>query len=273
MFFKSLLLLFLPLLAGCTALNPPLENQVLTAQDRAISEREAAQVIDAEFVKQSLVYEDASQESYVKGIVDRITRASHNKNARFTVRLYKQKEPNAFSIGGQYIYVTSGLLQYVKQDKDQLAGILGHEMSHDFLGHLERKETVDVWKDLAVALVSGNGEKKTVQTAAGLTANIFTLKYSRAYEKEADIFGAVYAYRAGFDPQGMVRFFEDQSRRGIPSALNFLSTHPADPIRVRTVSLVKRFLKGELTLDQIATVDPKTSQTLASVVRLDAAQK
>jgi len=268
-YFAFPLLLWLLVLTACSTTGA-LTHEISMAQDRVITEQETAKAVDSEFQKQGVIYDDPANQRMLSDIVNRLVKASHDPQARFTVRLVKQKEPNAFSVGGQYVYVTSGLLNFTNGDKDQLAGILGHEISHDFAGHQDRKGAVEVWKDLAVSLVSAGGSKKTVGTAAGLTADLFTLKYSRAYEREADVLGTVYTYRAGFDPNGLNRFFENMSKQGgVPPALSFLSTHPSDPSRIQNISLVIQFLQKKMTVEEVAAIDPKTADVLRAVVQLD----
>ena len=265
-YFVLPLLLWVASFTACSTTSS-IEREVSTAQDRVVTEQEAAKAVDGEFQTKNLIYDDPANQRMLSDMVARLVKTSHNPKANFTVRLVKQNEPNAFSVGGQYVYVTAGLLKFANGDKDMLAGILGHEISHDFAGHQDRKGTVEAWKDMAVSLI-GN---KSAQTAAGLTANLFTLKYSRAYEREADILGAVYTYRAGYDPRGLNRFFEKMSKQGggIPTNLSFLSTHPSDPSRIQNINLVIQFLKKELTVDEIAAIDPKTADVLRAVVQLD----
>ncbi len=264
-YFVLPLILWVASLTACSTTGT-LERQISSSQDRMVTEQEAAKAVDGEFQKQGLIYDDPANQKMLSDMVARLVKTSHNPRARFTVRLVKQKEPNAFSVGGQYVYATAGLLKFANGDKDQLAGILGHEISHDFAGHQDRKGAVEAWKGMAVSLISN----KSAQTAAGLTANLFTLKYSRAYEREADVLGAVYTYRAGYDPKGLNRFFEKMSSvGGIPASLSFLSSHPSDPSRIQNIDLVVRFLKKELTLEEVTAINAQTADILQAVVQLD----
>jgi Zn-dependent protease with chaperone function len=121
------------------------------------------------------------------------------------------KVVNAFVDGGRYVYVYTGLLEAVRSD-DELAVVVGHELGHSILQHnLRRGEdprTVVANLAAVVARFSHGG------TSAVSTAMYQSLHngYSRDDEREADAFGTILAWRAGFDPVAGAGFFSRLQR-------------------------------------------------------------
>lgn len=131
-------------------------------------------------------------------------------------------EINAYSTIGGYIYVTTGLIDFVDSD-DELAFILGHEMGHDVLRHTQRKIT----KLLLSSELLG---KVNLENYSNLAMNIgtkFTAPFDQIDEYEADKYGVKLAVRAGYDHNRFSDFFrkiEKNEDRSIISKLS--STHP-----------------------------------------------
>ncbi len=122
------------------------------------------------------------------------------------VRVYviDNKEWNAFAMGNFAIYVFSGLLDDL--DDDEVAIVLGHELTHATHEHTRREVKKQMWIQLAAAGVMAatssidDDTKRTVlQLAAGLTATAWSNGYGRGLEDQADRVGLRYAYEAGYD--------------------------------------------------------------------------
>jgi hypothetical protein len=110
-------------------------------------------------------------------------------------------------VGGQFIYVYTGLIDSAESD-DELAFILGHEISHSLLKHsLRRSEDFSTLlaniTDLGSALSRSAGRKETL----GLVGGAIRSAYSREDEREADALGAYIAKRASYDPARGIAFF------------------------------------------------------------------
>lgn len=96
---------------------------------------------------------------------------------------------------GTSITVTSGMMHFVQSD-DELALIIGHEMGHDNMGHMEKKRANALVGAIVDGVVAGltrtpNGSTAFQQAGAGA--------FSQDFEREADYVGTYYAARAGYD--------------------------------------------------------------------------
>ena len=140
-------------------------------------------------------------------------------------------EINAFALPGGPIYVFRGLIDAVGDDDDMLACVLGHEMAHINRRHANKQYTKGLWASILISL----GTKGKVRDIAEITSALLELKYSRQDEYEADRLGIEYAYKAGYDPNGIVRFFEllkAKEKGGDPGVLANLRTHPLTENRI-----------------------------------------
>lgn len=126
----------------------------------------------------------------INAVFSRILPVSHMRDERWTVVLLKNDEFNAFTIGGTYIFVYTGLFSGIQSD-DELAAVMGHELAHVSANHVFEKLTA---AQIGALRVKGS-EKKQGRTAA------FTI----AQEQEADRIGILYAALAGFDPYAASR--------------------------------------------------------------------
>jgi len=116
------------------------------------------------------------------------------------------KVVNAFVNGGKYIYVFSGLLAEVRSE-NELAVVVGHEIGHSVLKHNIRRNS-DLTSTLAnLATIFGQIKGGSGGTNAMAIGKALHNGYSRDDEREADAFGVLAAWRAGFDPIGGAGFF------------------------------------------------------------------
>lgn len=135
------------------------------------------------------------------------------KNLSFTKPikyfLVDTPDPNAFATLGGYVYVTRGLLSIVNT-RDELAGIMAHEISHVTLHH--PRKTTEAHILPAVLQIPGNIANMLTSSKVGNIVNtpinvIFSIplaSYSRHNEKETDLTGVDLAVKSGFAPYGLV---------------------------------------------------------------------
>ncbi len=151
----------------------------------------------------------------------------------YSFKVLDDKTVNAVSLPGGPVYVFRGLLDLVGDDDDALACVMGHEIGHINARHISHMVTKELEANLILGVALAN-QGRTLQDIVGLTQDLVNLKYSRDDEYEADRRGLSYAYKAGFDPNGMIRFFgklQALEKRGEKDP-EFLRTHPVTKARV-----------------------------------------
>ncbi len=256
--------------SGCASLGfPTLDQEMQTSDQRVMTESQASEIVSQVLKDKKITYQNTVQDARVTGILQRLGQAA-GSGVPFTARLYQDTQANAFSIGGKYVFVSSGILELFKKDDDLLAGVLGHEISHDIAGHHERQQTEALWRDTAAKLAAklGQNHASVVNPLTQTTSTLLGLNFSRSQEKEADIMGVYFAYHAGYDPLGLIRFFEKTNNAmNSNKFVSLLSTHPYHPARVTTIQLVSRYLKNEITLAQVQQTDKQVASVLQSLER------
>ena len=98
-----------------------------------------------------------------------------------------------------------GLMDLVGKDDDALACIIAHETGHIDARHAAKQISQQMLANVGITLILRGG---TAQNIGALASDMMNLSYSRDYEYEADLRGLSYAKKAGYNPVGMVRFFD-----------------------------------------------------------------
>lgn len=199
--------------------------------------KEYAQMIDGS-VK---LVQDPVITEFVNRIGQNIVRNS-DAQVPFTIKVIDASEVNAFALPGGFFYVNSGLL-LAADEEAELAGVMAHEVAHVAARHATRQMTRANLANIAsIPLIFvGGGVGYAVRSAAGIGLPMSFLKFSRGFEEEADYLGLQYMYKAGYDPQSFMSFFEKiQAREKIkPGTLSkIFSSHP--PIESRIAKTQKQ---------------------------------
>jgi beta-barrel assembly-enhancing protease len=192
-----------------------------------------------EVERSSKLIDDPVVTEYVNRVGQNLVR---NSDARvpFTIKVIDSDEVNAFALPGGFFYVNSGLILRA-QEESELAGVMAHEISHVTARHGTKNATKGEMMQLATIPLmllgpagwAGYGLYEGLNIAIPLTY----LKFSRDSEREADFLGLQYMYKAGYDPNAFVTFFEriqaDEKRR--PGTIpKVFSTHPPTPDRIES---------------------------------------
>jgi predicted Zn-dependent protease len=211
---------------ACAPLSVPEERQLGEQVDREIRQ-------EVDLVRDDLIV------SYVRQIGDRIVAASGPQPYSFRFYVIDDDEINAFALPAGYIYIhTEVLLQ--AENVSEVAGVVGHEIGHVVKRHVaqnyRRQQGVGVLYQLGVltaGLLGGGAAAGVANLGGGLAATAYLNSFGREAERESDSFAVQVLPRAGYDPHGLVSFFDTLRRQGgggEPPA--FLSSHPATAERI-----------------------------------------
>ena len=185
--------------------------------------------------RQSKVISDPIVSEYVNRIGQNLVRNSDAK-VPFTIKVIEDPTVNAFALPGGFFFVQSGLI--LKADTEaELAGVMAHEIAHVAARHGTRQATRGEIAQLATLplIFMGGAAAYGIYEASGLIVPLSFLKFSRAFEAEADYLGVQYMYKAGYDPTAFVDFFEkiqtlEKRKPGTMSKL--FATHPPTDDRI-----------------------------------------
>jgi len=174
---------------------------------------------------------------YVNRVGQNLVRNSDAK-VPFTIKVIDTDEINAFALPGGYFYVNSGLI-LAADNEAELAGVMAHEIGHVAACHVARQQTRGNMVNLAsIALIfvpGGWGVYEAEQAALGIGVPVAFMKFSRSFEAQADFLGMEYMYKAGYDPQAFISFFEKieaQEKKKPGTLAKAFASHPMTPDRV-----------------------------------------
>jgi beta-barrel assembly-enhancing protease len=246
---RALALMLVLMLAGCAARAPqPLQPGAQAfPQPGGFNNFSVEQEI--QIGKQASVEADrelpilpASNEvsQYVRTLGEKLAAQVPEPKYPYSFKVVNQKEINAFAMPGGPVYVNLGTIQ-AADNEAELAGVMAHEISHVYMRHSTRQASKQMIAQVPAAILGGilgqgiGGQLARLGLQFGL-GSVF-LKYSRDAESEADRVGAKIMYEAGYDPHGMVKFFQKLEEQGGSRGPQFLSDHPNPGNRAREVTV------------------------------------
>ena len=195
-------------------------------QDVELGQQNAAQVR-----KQMPIVRDPFLNQYVNEIGKRLASSQEARDSGFPFTFEVVADPtiNAFALPGGPMFINTGLLKAVDNEA-QLAGVMGHEMSHVILRHgtnqASKSELLQIPAVLGSSVAGGSMAGRLAAMGIGLGANSVLLKFSRTAETQADITGSHIMAESGYNPTEMARFFEKLNAEGGQHGPQFLSDHP-----------------------------------------------
>ena len=174
---------------------------------------------------------------YVNRIGQNLVRNSDAK-VPFIIKVIDTDELNAFALPGGFFYVNSGLI-LAADNEAELAGVMAHEIAHVAACHVAREQTRSNIVNLAsiplIFVPGGWAVYEGTQAALSIGVPLTFMKFSRNFESEADFLGMEYMYKAGYDPQSFITFFEKieaQEKKKPGTLAKAFSSHPMTPDRV-----------------------------------------
>lgn len=227
------------LLSAQTVVTAP-DNKYTPAQDVELG-RQAAQ----EMRQQLPILDDDEAESYVEGVgrrlVAAIPRELQHPEFRYTFEVVNVREINASALPGGPMFVNRGMIETANTE-GEIAGVMAHEISHVVLRHgtaqaskATKYEVGSVLGQIAGAIIGG-GWGQVVSGASQFGFGAAFLRFSREYEKQADIEGSHIMAAAGYDPRDMANVFKTIEKQGGSGGPQWLSDHPNPGNRVEYIT-------------------------------------
>ena len=192
--------------------------------------------ISQQVESQSKVIQDPVVSEYINRLGQNLVRNSDSQ-VPFTIKVIDSDDINAFALPGGFFYVNSGLI-LAADEEAELAGVMAHEIGHVAACHAARENTrANLMQMMTIPLIFMGGPiGYAAYEGAGLAVPLTFLKFSRGFEADADYLGLEYMYKAGYDPQAFISFFEKvqaQEKKKPGTISKAFATHPQTPDRIQ----------------------------------------
>lgn len=218
---------------GPTKLHPGF-NLFSKQQDVQLGQESAAEVR-----KKMPIIHDPFLTAYVNKVGKRLAASQEAQGSGFPFSFEVVADPsiNAFALPGGPMFINTGLLKAVDSEAE-LAGVMGHEMSHVILRHgtnqASKAKLIELPALLGSQVAGGSMLGQLASAGIGLGANSVLLKFSRSAESQADLMGSHIMAEAGYDPRQLAVFFEKLNGEGAHT-VQFFSDHPNPDNRERAI--------------------------------------
>jgi hypothetical protein len=215
--------------AAQTQITAP-KNKYSPADDVQIG-REAAQQVE----KEMPVMHDDQVNSYLEGIgrrlAENIPAEFRHSEFRYSFTGVNLKEINAFALPGGPMFINRGMVEKA-HNEGEVAGVMAHELSHVALRHGTAQQTKatpfaigQIAGQIAGAIIGGRTGSVIAQ-GSQFGIGTYFMKFSREYEKQADILGSHIMANAGYDPRDMANVFQTIEKESGPGGPQWMSDHP-----------------------------------------------
>lgn len=203
------------------------------SQERTLGDQANAQIhAELPLIRDRVVWD------YVREIGHRIVAASGEQPFTYHFYVVADEDINAFALPAGYIYVNAGILLNAR-DVAEVAGVIAHEIGHVVKRHVannySRQQGVGLLYRIGVyaaSIVGGGLAGSAANVAGGVASTAYLSTFGREAEREADAFAVEVLPRAGYDPNGLLTFFETMRRVGGATPPAWLSSHPATDERI-----------------------------------------
>ena len=239
-------------LAGCQS-NPVTGRQQLMLVSEAMAISESKQAYTAmlqPLVKEGKIDTDPLAVARVHEITSRLIAQAikyrpETQEWEWSVKVIDDpKTVNAWCMAGGKMAIYTGLIQQIKPTDDELAQVMGHEISHAIAKHSAEKMSRALAMQMglgALAVTQRNSQYGDLALTGVQAAAVVALELpnSRTAESEADRIGIELAAKAGYDPRAAVTLWDKMAKLGGgdgKSRTDFLSTHPAPVKRMETLA-------------------------------------
>ena len=237
--------LVLLLLTACATSITGRHQLMLVSESSAIaSSKEAYVSTVGELDAAGKIEEDPAINARIKTITGRLIAEAikirpDTANWEWSVVVIDDPEMvNAWCMAGGRMAIYTGLIEQLNASDDELAQVMGHEISHALAKHSADKMSMQIATSVGVAAVGIASDNTGVAlTGAALAAMLaVNLPNSRAAETEADLIGIELAAKAGYDPAAAASLWKKMGATSKSKTPQFLSTHPAPENRQQTLA-------------------------------------
>jgi beta-barrel assembly-enhancing protease len=193
--------------------------------------KQYAQMVDSS----SKLVSDPVVTEYVNRLGQNLVRNS-DAQVPFIFKIIDSDQVNAMSLPGGFVYVDTATI-LAADGEAELAGVMAHEIGHVAARHATRQLTRSQYANIGTLplIFMGGGIGFAVRSAAGIGLPAAFMSFQRGFEAEADYLGLQYMYKAGYDPQSFVSFFEklQAMEKKKPGTLaKTFASHPQTPDRI-----------------------------------------
>jgi Zn-dependent protease with chaperone function len=241
-------LFFSAMFAAQTVITPP-ENKYSPAQDVELGQKAAA-----EARQQLPILRDDSVTSYVEDVGKRLVAAIppelRHPEFHYTFETVNVREINAFALPGGPMFVNRGMIE-AAHTEGEVAGVMAHELSHVVLRHGTAQATkatpyeVGQVAGAIFGAIVGGTLGKVISQGSQFGIGTAFLRFSREYEKQADLEGTHIMSRAGYDPRDMANMFKTIEQQGGAGGPQWLSDHPNPGNRFEYITAEAQHLRVE----------------------------
>jgi predicted Zn-dependent protease len=185
-------------------------------------------------IRRGLVFlPDRVVDRYVRDIGQRILQGAGPQPFEYRFYVVEDDDINAFAAPAGHVFIHTQTI-LAARNASELAGVIAHEIGHVARRHIaqnyNRQRNTGIGYQaavLAAAIFGGGAAATAAQLGGGLAAMAYLNSFGREAELEADAFAVETLPRAGYDPNGLVTFFETLQRETGGGHSDFLSSHPA----------------------------------------------
>jgi predicted Zn-dependent protease len=203
---------------------------------------------------------------YVNRVGQNLVRNS-DAQVPFTIKVIDSDTINAFALPGGFFFVNSGLILHADEESE-LAGVMAHEIAHVCARHGTKNATksqlVQIGAMAASIFIPYTWAGYALYQGMNFMIPLTFLKFSRDAEREADYLGLQYMYKAGYDPNSFVSFFEKveaQEKKQPGTIPKVFATHPPTPDRIEAIQ------------KEIATILPAREQYIVTTSEFDVVKR
>jgi hypothetical protein len=217
------------ILGAQTKISPP-KNKYSPQEDVQLGREAAAQV-----EQQLPILRDDNVTSYVSEVGQRLVASIpaelRHPEFNYTFKVVNVKEINAFALPGGPMFVNRGMIEAARNE-GEVAGVVAHELSHVALRHGTAQATkatkyqIGTIAGAVIGAIVGGTAGSVISQGTQFGLGTAFLRYSREYEKQADLEGSQIMARAGYDPRDMANMFKTIEQQGGSGGPQWLSDHP-----------------------------------------------